>query len=122
MVRAIRGAITVNNNDKEEILQATKELLGKIMDENNADMEDIVDIIFTLTPDLNAVFPARAARDMGFTDVPLMCMSEIPIDGALEKCVRILLTLNTDKSQKEIKHIYLRNAVALRPDIALKNK
>jgi len=120
MVRAIRGAITVNNNNKNEILQATKELLQKIMEENNADMEDLVDIIFTLTPDLNAVFPARAARDMGFTDVPLMCMSEIPIDGALEKCIRILLTINTNKSQKEINHVYLRKAVTLRPDIALK--
>ncbi len=117
MVRAIRGAITVKNNDKDEILQATKELLEKIISENNVAKEDMVDIIFTLTPDLNAVFPARAAREIGFSDVPLMCMSEIPIDGALEKCIRIMLTINTDKSQKEIRHIYLRDAVALRPDL-----
>ncbi len=118
MVRAIRGAITVENNDKDEILSATKELLEKIISENNASKEDMVDIIFTLTPDLNAVFPARAAREIGFSDVPLMCMSEIPIDGALEKCIRILLTINTEKSQKEIKHVYLRGAVVLRPDLA----
>jgi chorismate mutase len=120
MVRAIRGAITVENNDKDEILQATKQLLEKIISDNNVAKEDIVDIIFTLTPDLNAVFPARAAREIGFSNVPLMCMSEIPIDGALEKCIRILLTTNTEKSQNEIKHIYLKNAVALRPDLAEK--
>lgn len=117
MVRAIRGAVTVQNNDADEILQATKELLEKIISCNNIVKENIVDIIFTLTPDLNAVFPARAAREMDFNDVPLMCMSEIPVEGALEKCIRILLTLNTDKSQKEITHVYLRQAQTLRPDL-----
>ncbi|MCH5184629.1 MAG: chorismate mutase [Oscillospiraceae bacterium] len=118
MVRAIRGAVTVENNDKDEILDAVKTLLEKIISDNNAAKEDMVSIIFTLTPDLNAVFPARAARDLGFSDVPLMCMSEIPVDGALEKCIRVMLTLNTDKSLAEIKHVYLKGAVALRPDLA----
>lgn len=117
MVRAIRGAITVQNNDAEEILQATKELLEAIIASNNINEEDVIDIIFTLTPDLNAVFPARAAREIGFTDIPLMCMSEIPVNGALEKCVRILLTLNTEKSRSEIRHIYLKDAKTLRPDL-----
>lgn len=117
MVRAIRGAITVQNNNAEEILQATKELLEEIIASNNINEEDVIDIIFTLTPDLNAVFPARAAREIGFTDIPLMCMSEIPVNGALEKCVRILLTLNTEKSRKEIRHIYLKDAKILRPDL-----
>ncbi len=118
MVRAIRGAITVDNNDKEEIFEATEILLKKMIEENQLIHEDLVSMIFTLTPDLNACFPAAAARKMGFDDVPLMCMSEIPVEGALKKCVRILVNTNTDKSLKEIKHIYLREAVSLRRDLA----
>ena len=77
----------------------------------------MVSMIFTLTPDLDAVFPAKAARLMGITDVPLMCMSEIPVKGALEKCVRVLIYLNTDKKKEEINHVYLKGAVKLRPDL-----
>lgn len=118
MARAVRGAITVAHNDKEEILAAAGELLERIICENQIDKEDMVSIIFTLTPDLDAVFPAAAARQMGITDVPLMCMSEIPVAGALERCVRILLEFNTDKKLGDIRHIYLRDAVKLRPDLA----
>ena len=118
MTRAVRGAITVVHNDKEEILAAAGELLERIICENQIDKEDMVSIIFTLTPDLDAVFPAAAARQMGITDVPLMCMSEIPVAGALERCVRILLEFNTDKKLCDIRHIYLRDAVKLRPDLA----
>ena len=77
----------------------------------------MVKIIFTLTPDLNAVFPAVAARNMGITNVPLMCMSEIPVEGALKKCVRILLDFNTQKTLDDIRHIYLKGAKVLRPDL-----
>lgn len=118
MVRAIRGAITVDNNDKNEIFDATKILLNKMIEENDLVHEDLISMVFTLTPDLNACFPAAMAREMGFTDVPLMCMSEIPVEGALEKCVRILINTNTDKSLKEINHVYLREAVKLRRDLA----
>ncbi|MDY3928171.1 MAG: chorismate mutase [Clostridia bacterium] len=118
MVRAIRGAITVDNNDKNEIFDATKILLNKMIEENDLVHEDLISMVFTLTPDLNACFPAARAREMGFTDVPLMCMSEIPVEGALEKCVRILINTNTDKSLKEINHVYLREAVKLRRDLA----
>lgn len=118
MVRSIRGAITVDKNDKAEILAAAKELLENIIAVNQLKPEDMVHIIFTLTPDLNAVFPAVAARQMGIVNVPLMCMSEIPVSGALEKCVRVLLTVNSDKKLDEIQHVYLREAVRLRPDLA----
>lgn len=117
MVRAIRGAITVENNSADEILAATEKMLKTIIDENNLKIDDMISMLFSLTPDLDAVFPARAARNMGIVDVPLMCMSEIPIDGALEKCVRILLHVNSDKSLKEINHVYLGGAVVLRPDL-----
>lgn len=117
MVRSIRGAITVESNTREEILAASAELLKKIIEENSLDTNAFVSIIFTLTPDLDAVFPAVAAREMGIVNVPLMCMSEIPVKNALPKCVRILLTTNSDKSLDEIKHIYLGDAVKLRPDL-----
>ncbi len=117
-MRAIRGAITVEHNSKEEILDATKVLLDTMIEKNDVSHDDMVDMIFTLTPDLNAVFPAVAARLGGITDVPLMCMSEIPVEGALPKCVRILMHVNTDKTLDEIKHVYLKEAVKLRPDIA----
>lgn len=117
MVRAIRGAITVENNSADEILAATEKMLKAIIDENNLKIDDMISMLFSLTPDLDAAFPARAARNMGIVDVPLMCMSEIPIDGALEKCVRILLHVNSDKSLKEINHVYLGGAVVLRPDL-----
>lgn len=117
MVRAIRGAITVENNDRGEILAATKELLEEIFKENNIIREDLVEMIFTLTPDLNAVFPAVAAREMGITNVPLMCMSEIPVEGALKKCVRVLIQMNTDKKLDDIVHVYMKGAEVLRPDL-----
>lgn len=116
-MRAVRGAITVENNNEEEILSATKVLIEEIISKNREACSDMVSMIFTLTPDLDAVFPAKAARLMGITDVPLMCMSEIPVKGALEKCVRVLIYLNTDKKREEINHVYLKGAVKLRPDL-----
>lgn len=118
MVRAFRGAITVSNNDAQEILSATGELYDKIIEENQLDKNDFVCILFSLTPDLDKIFPARAVREKGVTNVPLMCMAEIPVDGALEKCVRILILSNSDKKLDDIKHIYMKDAVKLRPDLA----
>ncbi len=117
MVRAVRGAITVEQNDKDEILNAAEELLKEIFAKNGIPAEDMVCMVFTLTPDLNAVFPAVAARRMGITNVPLMCMSEIPVEDALPKCVRVLLQFNSEKTLDEIQHVYLRDAVKLRPDL-----
>lgn len=120
MVRAFRGAITVSSNDKDEILSSTAVLYDEIVKENSLNPDDFICMFFSLTPDLDAVFPAKAVRERGVTNVPLMCMSEIPVDGALEKCVRILLLSNSDKGLGEIKHIYMRDAVKLRPDLVQK--
>ena len=92
-------------------------MLEKILAVNEIPKEDLISMIFTLTPDLDAVFPAVAARELGIVNVPLMCMQEVPVPGALEKCVRILVEFNTEKRLDEIQHIYLRKAVRLRPDL-----
>ena len=118
MVRAIRGAITVKKNESSEIYTATEELLAEMMVQNSIVKDDLISMIFTLTPDLNACFPARQAREMGYDNVPLMCMSEIDVKGSLEKCIRILIYTNSDKSLDEIKHIYLKGAAVLRPDLS----
>ena len=117
MVRAIRGATTVENNEKEEIWAATEEMLSAIIKENGVKQEDMISITFTLTPDLNACYPAVRAREMGFTNVPLMNMSELPVPGSLEKCIRVIVETNSDKKLDDIKHIYLRGAKKLRPDL-----
>lgn len=116
--RGIRGATTVAEDDPDQILQATRELLEAIVKEN-ADMkpEDIGSAIFTVTEDLAATFPAQAARQMGWNMVPMMCAREIPVPGSLPKAIRVLVHWNTDTPQSQIKHIYLRDAVKLRPDL-----
>lgn len=114
--RGIRGATTVDRNDREEILVATTELLRLMVQENNVDIEDIASASFTLTDDLDAVFPAVAARQIGWNEVPLICMREIPVPNSLSKCIRVLLLVNTSRSASEIQHIYLHKAVSLRPE------
>ncbi|MBA4496046.1 chorismate mutase [Paenactinomyces guangxiensis] len=117
-VRGIRGAITVQANETEEILAATKELLLTIVKENRIDPDDICSVFVTVTHDLNATFPARAIRTMpGWELVPLLCSSEIPVAGGLEKCIRLLLLVNTHLSPREVKHVYLGEAAGLRPDL-----
>ena len=117
MVRAIRGATTVENNDAVEILRETEKLLVEIYEKNKLKEEDIISIIFTVTNDLNATFPAVAARNLGWTSIALMCTNEIPVPRSLEKCIRVLMHINTEKRNEEIKHIYLNNAKVLRPDL-----
>ena len=117
LVRGIRGAITVNSNNKEEIIKFTKELLITLQKENNFKIEDIVSIFFSATPDLNAAFPARAARELGWNVAPLFDMQEIEVRGSLPKCIRILIQINCSKNQTEIKHCYLRGAEILRKDL-----
>lgn len=119
-VRAIRGATTVCCNDSSEMLCATKELLEKISEINNLIQDDIVSAIFTVTKDLDAAFPAVAARQIGWTDVALMCMKEIDVPGSLEKCIRVIIHINTEKSNEDIKHVYLKGAKILRPDLNIK--
>lgn len=117
VLRGIRGATTVERNSSEEILAASGELLDALIKENNIDAEDIASIILTMTGDLDACFPAKAVRDKGFTCVPLMCASEINVPGSLARCIRILVHVNTVKPQREIKHIYLKDAERLREDL-----
>jgi chorismate mutase len=117
MVRAIRGAITVEENNKDLILANTKLLLQKIVEENQICEDDIISIIFSVTRDLNAAFPAAAAREMGWTSIALMCTNEIEVPDSLEKCIRVLIHINTDKSNNDIKHVYLKEARSLRPDL-----
>ncbi|MBA2391451.1 MAG: chorismate mutase [Ktedonobacteraceae bacterium] len=117
--RGIRGATTVESNDREEILAATIELLQLLILHNDLKTEDIASVIFTLTDDLNAEFPAVAARGLGWTETALMCARELPIPGSLDKCIRILLHVNTERSAAEIQHIYIRGAVSLRPTLSM---
>jgi len=117
MVRAIRGAITVEENNYCEIIDATKEILEEIVNKNDLNQDDIISVIFSVTKDLDAAFPAVAARQLGWTDVALMCTNEIQVPGSLEKCIRALVHINSDKNKNEIKHIYLKGARALRTDL-----
>jgi len=117
MTRAIRGATTVANNDAEDIVSGTAELVTEIMRANRLRPEDMVSVIFTVTPDLNAAFPAVGARRVGLSGVPLICTTEIPVPGSLQKCIRCLMHINTTMPAAEIRHIYLHGARVLRPDL-----
>lgn len=117
LVRGIRGAVTAESNKKEEIIEKTKELLITLKKENDFKIEDIVSILFSVTSDLNAAFPARAARELGWDRVPLLDMQEIEVPESLPKCIRVLIQINCQKSQTEIKHCYLRGAETLRKDL-----
>jgi len=115
-VRGIRGASVVDANTKEAILAETTTLLIEMIQRNGVEFQDIASIFFSLTDDLNAEFPAIAARQMGMTDVPLLCMNEIKVPGGLPRCIRILIHWNTERSASDISHPYLKEAVSLRPD------
>jgi chorismate mutase len=117
-IRGIRGATTVTADEPELILQATRELLEEILAENNSmKPEDVGSAIFTVTDDLASTFPAQAARQMGWGLVPMLCAREIPVPGSLPRVIRVLVHWNTDISQNNITHVYLRDAVKLRPDL-----
>ena len=117
MSACIRGAITVKNNEKHEMLEATRQMLNEIIDVNNINKKDIISITFTATRDLDAVYPAVAAREIGITQASLMCVQEMYVRGSLEKCIRVSVMVESDLKQKDAKHIYLGEAVRLRPDL-----
>ncbi|WP_027084948.1 chorismate mutase [Cohnella panacarvi] len=118
-VRGIRGAITVEVNEEKPILDATIELLANIVEVNRIVPEDIACVWVTVTQDLDATFPARAIRQMpGWELVPLMCSLEVPVKGSLEKCVRLMVLVNTEAAQSDIRHVYLGGAQVLRPDLS----
>ena len=113
--RGIRGATTVERNDREQILAATRELLEVLVRLNGLRPEDVAYVQFTVTPDLDAEFPAFAAREIGWTEIPLMCGQEIPVPGAIAGCIRVLIDWNTAKTQREVRHAFLHRAKELRP-------
>lgn len=117
---AIRGATSVEGDDAEQIAEATRELLGKIVDRNRLELDEIVSVIFTATQDLRSVFPALAAREMGWVGVPLLCASEIPVEGSLPRCLRTLVQVELHAPRPLDTHVYLRKAIALRPDLAVR--
>ena len=116
--RGVRGATTVESNSRDAILKATRQLLALMIRRNEIQQTDVASAIFTLTRDLNAEFPALAARQLGWLEVPLLCGYELEVPGSLGKCVRILVHWNTTKPQSEIQHIYIHDAVSLRPDLS----
>jgi chorismate mutase len=117
-IRGVRGATTVAADEPDLILQATRELLEAILAENeNMKPEDIASAVFTVTDDLASTFPAQAARQMGWSLVPMLCAREIPVPNSLPHSIRVLVHWNTDVAQNEVKHVYLRDAVKLRPDL-----
>lgn len=121
LLRGVRGATSAVANDAESILSATEELLREIVRENEIELECIASALFTVTPDLTAVFPAAAARRIGWALVPLLNFTEIGVPGGLPRCIRVLLHVNTDRSQSEIVHVYLHEARVLRPDLQRKD-
>lgn len=117
MVRGIRGATTADTNTKEEILAKSRELLDAVIKKNDLKIEDIASIIFSVTDDLDAGFPALAVREMGLSYTPLFCTQEMRVQNSLKKCIRLLVHVNTDIDQKNIKHVFLHGAQNLRPDL-----
>ncbi len=120
VVRGIRGAITVESDQPEAIWAATRRLLQAIQQANPAfQPADAASVLFTATPDLNAAFPAEAARQLGWNETPLICAQEIPVPGALPRCIRVLIHWNCDLPQSAVRHVYLGEAARLRPDLAV---
>lgn len=116
--RGVRGATTADSNTREDLLKATRQLLALMIRQNGIEPADVASAIFTTTPDLDAEFPALAARQLGWLEVALLCTHEISVPGSLPRCVRILLNWNTEKPAHEIVHVYIKGAAALRPDLS----
>ncbi|HEY2203465.1 MAG TPA: chorismate mutase [Pseudonocardia sp.] len=116
-VRAVRGATQVDTDERAEVLAATAELVTAVLKRNELHPDDVISILFTATPDLTSEFPAYAARQLGLTDVPLMCASEIAVPGAMPRVLRLLAHVDTHLPRADIRHVYLRGAAALRSDL-----
>jgi chorismate mutase len=117
-VRAIRGATQLDADDREHLLERTRELVAEVLRANHVDTDALISIVFTCTPDLTSDFPAAAAREMGLGDVPLLCAVEIDVPGALPRVVRLLAHADLDQPRAQISHVYLHGARALRRDLA----
>ncbi|MEV5829971.1 chorismate mutase [Spirillospora sp. NPDC052242] len=117
-VRAVRGATQIDADDRDQILEATTELVNEVMSRNALGTDDVISVIFTVTPDITAEFPALAARKLGFHEVPLLCATEIGVPHALPLVIRLMAHIETDRPRSDVQHVYLRGATALRLDIA----
>ncbi len=122
MVRAVRGATSVKENTETEIIDTTCELLREMTSRNDILQDDIISIIFSVTSDISAAFPALAARRLGWNNTALMCTYEIDVPGSLKSCIRVLMHINTEKENNELKYVYLKDAKSLRPDLAEQSK
>ena len=117
VVRALRGAITVDADDATEVKRRTIDLLTALFERNEISADDVISIFFTATEDLRSVAPAAGAREYGLTDVPLLCATEMPTDGALSRCVRLMLHVETSCERRDLRHVFLRGATVLRPEL-----
>jgi chorismate mutase len=117
-VRAVRGAVQIGGDDRDDILAGTTELVTEVMSRNELSTDDVISVLFTATSDLTAEFPALAARKLGFQEVPLLCAAEIGVPGAMPRVVRLMMHIETSKPRSALQHVYLRGAAALRLDIA----
>ncbi|HVX21885.1 MAG TPA: chorismate mutase [Acidimicrobiales bacterium] len=116
-VRALRGATTVEEDTTDQVTDRVQELLREVMDRNGLVEDDVISILFTATADVVSMFPATAARGIGFGAVPLLCAAEIPVPGAMSHCVRVLLHVDTDRPRQDLRHVYLHGAKGLRDDL-----
>ncbi len=117
VIRGIRGAITVERDEAEAIVVATKRLLREIVARNDIELDDIASVLFSVTADLHAQFPALGARELGWAHVPMLHFTEVEVAGALPRCIRVLMHVNTERGQREVRHVYLDGAIGLRPDL-----
>lgn len=117
VVRALRGATTIDADTADDVRSRTIALLEQMIERNGVDHEDIISVLFTATDDIHSMFPASAARDIGFGDIPLICARELDITGATPLCIRVLMHLTTSRSRSELRHVYLEGASGLRDDL-----
>lgn len=118
VVRALRGAITVDQDNADEVRKRTGELLTGLLERNGLRPDDLISIFLTATGDISSVAPAAGIRGLGLTDVPLLCVSEMPTEGGLDRCIRLMAHVETDRARSEMRHLFLRGATVLRPDLA----
>jgi len=116
-VRALRGAITLDSDSKDQVIERTARLLTTMLERNQVTHEDLVSIVFTATDDIRSEFPAAAARQIGISDIPLLCARELSVEGAVGLCIRVLMHLYTEKEPRGLRHVYLEGAVPLRTDL-----